>query len=516
MAPNAEHLFFVAYSGGAGAAWAMTVGDPITAYGPDSEWLREKSMATSFDVAPDGKAVTFHLREAKFHDGTDFNAQAVKFSLEWTLDPANAVIYAPSIDAIESVEVIDDRTVTVHLERVFAPIITNLGMNVGMPFSPTAFQERGLDGFYNNPAGTGPFRVKEWVTGSHTTFEKFPDYWREGAPYLDAWRWEEMPDDRVRAAAMEAGQLEAASISAGATDSIAALRRAGMQEFKGYSGPSLDHYNAARAPFNDIRVRMAAQMAVDRNGWNKALAGGEGYIYRGSVLPPGHPASYEVPEDQFPFPYNPQRARELLVEYAREKGVSLPLDTLGPFTCTEEQKALGCFDLPSQKMTMIATSSRANVARAELMKAYYEAVGFRVEIQIGAGEEQRKTFVTKEAGFSLRGFGLRPHPSGTLNSYMQYGGELNAGGWNTSPEQMEMDRLVRAAAETFDVAEQNKLYREAQKVYLEFALGGVKTGNAPSFWFMQPYVKWDQYPDQKWVRFNSDNTLKVYDLWLDK
>lgn len=518
MAPNTEHLFFVPYSGGAGAAWAMTVGDPLTAYGPDSEWFKEKSMAESFEVGADGKSVVFHLkRGVKFHDGTDFNAEAMKFSLDWALDPQNPVIYAPSINAIKEVKVIDAYTMSIHMERVFAPIITNLGMIVGMPFSPTAFKERGREGFHTKPVGTGPFMVKEWITGSHATFEKFPQYHRKGRPYLDAWQWMEIPDDRVRSAAMQAKELELASISASATDSIKAIREIqGIQEFKGYGGPSLDHYNAGRPPFDDIRVRQAAQMAIDRKAWNTALAGGEGYIYRGSVLPPGHAASFEVPEDQFPYPYNPEKAKQLLEEYAREKGLKLPLDTLGPFTCTPEQKALGCHDLRPGPITMIATSTRANVARAEFSKAYYEAVGFKIELVLGAGQEEQKTFTTKEAGFSLRGFGLRPHPSGTLDSYFGMGGNLNAGGWGTSAAQVEMDRLIKAASATYDMAEQNKLYKEAQKIYMEAALGGVKTGNAPSFWFAQPLVKWDQWPDPKWVRFNSDNSVKVYDLWLDK
>ena len=92
-------------------------------------------------------------------------------------------------------------------------------------------------------------------------------------------------------------------------------------------------------------------------------------------------------------------------------GMELPISTMAAYTCTAEQKELGCHDLPERPITITTTSSAGNIARAELSKAYYEAVGFKVEMDIGGGDEAKRTFVTKEASFSLRGFGLRPHPS---------------------------------------------------------------------------------------------------------
>jgi ABC-type transport system substrate-binding protein len=246
------------------------------------------------------------------------------------------------------------------------------------------------------------------------------------------------------------------------------------------------------------------------------MTGGNGYPYRGSVLPPSHGAAFEVAEEEFPYPYNPDRARELLEEYAAEKGLSLPLDSLGAFTCTAEQKALDCVDRPAgEPITIIVAASPANTQRAELSQAYYEAVGFDVELVIGAGDEATKTFVTKEAGFSLRGFGLRPHPSGSLDNYFGSGGSLNAGGWSLDPAQIEMDRLVKEAGATFDLEQQNTLYQQAQKIYMEAALGGVKTATEPSYHFAQPWVKMDK-DIRVWLKFASDESVKVYDIWLDR
>ena len=519
LGPNVEHLFHLTYSGGACAAWCMTVGDPLTAYGPDSEWIPEKSIAESFSMSEDKQTITFKLKPGLlFHDGTEVNADSVKFSLEFVLDRNNGAVTRPAIQSISSVDVIDNLTVAVNTSEVFAPIITNLGMTAGMPVSPTAFETRGKDGLESHgTVSTGPFVVKEWVTGSHIDYERFANYHREGMPYLDGWRWVVIPDDSVRAASLQAGSVHAAGIAHSAIDAIKSSRSVpGIQEFKGFAGPRMDHFNAARAPFDDIRVRQAAQMAMDRHAWNQAMTGGEGFAYTGSLVPPNHAASFSVPESEFPYPYDPDGARALLEDYAADMGISLPISTMAAFTCTEEQKATGCHDLPERPITITTTSSAGNIARAEISKAYYEAVGFKVEMEIGAGDEAKRTFVTKEASFSLRGFGLRPHPSGTFNSYLGYGGYWNNGGWGTSEAQLEIDRLVKKAAQTFEPNDQNYLYQEAQRLYMINALGGVRTAANPSYHFVSQDVMWEQYPDSKWVKYPSDASLKIHDVWLEQ
>lgn len=517
MAPNNNHVFFQQYTPGAGAAWAMTVGDPLMAYGPDSEWVKAKSMAESFDVSADGQTLTFTLKKGvKFHDGTDYNAQAHKFSLDWVLDPDNTAVTRPQIAVIDSVDVIDDYTLAIHTTRVYTPILNALGMMGGMPFSPTAWAAQGADGFKQNGApSTGPFMVREWIQGTRTTFDAFPDYHQPGKPYLDGWVWEEIADTQVRGAALQTGQIDLAEISPSDTDTIDALRNtSGITQFKNYAGVRMSHYNAARAPFDDKRVRMAAQMSMDLEAWDDVVQGGEGHIYRGSVLPPNSEFAYEV--ENFPYAYNPTEARRLLEEYAAEKGLTLPLKTLAAFTCTPEQAAAGCIDLPEQPITVTTTSNAADVKRAEFEIAFYNAVGFEAVLDLGSGNEASRTFVSKEATFSLRGFGVRPHPSGSFDSYMGYGGYWNEGGWSTAPKQMELQAVLEAAAATYDHAEQVRLYKEAQRIYMEEALGGVKLANNPQYWFAGAYVKWDGYPETKWAAYPSDSSMKIFDMWLDR
>lgn len=161
----------------------------------------------------------------KFHDGTDSNAEAVKFNLEWILDGKNGVGFRPQIEAIKTVTVIDPYTVQLGLDRVHSAIITNLGLRSAYAFSPTYFKEKGREALNSNPMGTGPFKVKEYVPGSHILFNKNPDYCIKGLPYLDEWRHKVIVDDRVRAGALQSRQIDfAGGIPPGAKDELAAAR----------------------------------------------------------------------------------------------------------------------------------------------------------------------------------------------------------------------------------------------------------------------------------------------------
>ncbi len=496
----------------------MMIGDPLMAYGKGSEWLPEKSMAESFEVSPDGQTITFKVRKGvKFHDGTDYNASVHAWNINWVLDPDNAAVTRPQISAIDKVTAIDDVTLEVHTDRVYTPLLNALGMMGGMPFSKIEYEENGEDHLRTfGSSSTGPFMIDEWIQGEKTVFLANREYYHQENtyPFLDAIVWVEIPDEQVRGAAIAAGQLDVADVNSKSTDVIAQLRDTdGLFEAKGMAGVRLSHHNAARAPFDDIRVRQAAQMAIDRKAWNDVIQGGEGHVYMGSVLPPTSAFAYEV--DEYMYEYDPEKARELLEDYAADKGLTLPLTTMSAFKCTDEQLEIGCTDLVEAPITVTTTTSAANVARAEFEAAAYNAVGFEVTMNLGEGKEGPRTFVTKEASFSLRGFGVRPHPAGSMDSYMGYGGYWNNGSYGTSDAQMELHETLQLAGKAFDYSEQVRLYKKAQQIYLEHALGGVKLANSAAFKYWSDSVRYDGYPDFTEVYYPSDTSLKLYGMWLE-
>ncbi|MBW2122011.1 MAG: ABC transporter substrate-binding protein, partial [Deltaproteobacteria bacterium] len=113
---------------------------------------------------PDPKTYIFKLRKGiKFHDGTEFNAEAVKFNLERVLDPKTKSRARGEISAIKSVEVLDAYTVKLNLAYPFSPLLAGLTDRAGFMISPTAFKKMGPDEFGRHPVGTGPFEFAEWV-----------------------------------------------------------------------------------------------------------------------------------------------------------------------------------------------------------------------------------------------------------------------------------------------------------------------------------------------------------------
>ena len=156
----------------------------LVKYGTD--FSLQPDLAQSWEIKNDGKQIVFKLRPGvKFHDGTPFDANAVKWNIEHRLDPAVASPQRQQLEPIiDNVQVIDPTTVAFNLKQPSPGLLGLLGERAGFMMSPAAAQKYGKE-FGSNPVGTGPFVFKEWVRGSHIAVEKNPAYWEAGKPYLD-------------------------------------------------------------------------------------------------------------------------------------------------------------------------------------------------------------------------------------------------------------------------------------------------------------------------------------------
>jgi peptide/nickel transport system substrate-binding protein len=157
----------------------------------DETTALEPGLAESWDIAPDGKTYTFHLRKGvKFHDGTDFNADTVVFSIGrmmkdrqikyfgkgWEIPaqerPPEYWVSMEMDDIVGSIEAVDEYTVVFKLKMVNAPFLANMGMDFADIISPTAFIKNPAE-FIRNPVGTGPFKFVSWVKDDRIILEKF-------------------------------------------------------------------------------------------------------------------------------------------------------------------------------------------------------------------------------------------------------------------------------------------------------------------------------------------------------
>ena len=175
--------------------------DRLLSVGEDGKY--KPALALSWDTSKDGKTVTFKLRQGVyFHDGTPFNAQAVKSNLD-NLIPPKATI----LPGITSVDVVDDYTVKLNLPSYNNLIFYHLALNLATyMYSPEALTKNGADWATTHPVGTGPFMLKEYEPNTSLKLVKNPNYWDKGLPYLDGIEIAMVPDPMTQMLAFKSGQ----------------------------------------------------------------------------------------------------------------------------------------------------------------------------------------------------------------------------------------------------------------------------------------------------------------------
>ncbi|MBD8037948.1 ABC transporter substrate-binding protein [Solibacillus sp. A46] len=274
-------------------------------------------LAKEWKVSDDGLTYTFQLQEGvTFHDGTDFNAEAViknvnrwKGGKEEDFYYFNSMFKAEGEDIIKDVTAEGDYTVVFTLSRPQAPFLKNLAMSPFGIASPTAFEASG-DSFGDQPVGTGPFKFVDWKRNDSITIEKFTEYWQEGLPKLDKVIFRSIPDNSARLNELMAGNIDLAdgiNPSDGKTvegdAELQLIERPSMNI--GYLG-----LTNTRAPFDNKLVRQAVNYAIDKQAIVDAFFEG-----RAEVAANPMPSSISGYNDAIsPYPYDPEKAKALLAE----------------------------------------------------------------------------------------------------------------------------------------------------------------------------------------------------------
>ncbi|MFG1277325.1 ABC transporter substrate-binding protein [Xanthobacter autotrophicus] len=301
---------------------AGNVFDGLVTYGFDLKPAPQ--LAESWEVAPDGLTITFHLRKGvTWHDGKPFTASDVKWSLEnvWkTIHPRNKALF----ENVSTVETPDDHTVVLKFSKPSLPIFSVLN-GVGAPILPKHLYEGTdiLNNPYNNkPVGTGPFVFKEWRKGEYLVLERNPAYWDAGKPYLDKLVFRVIPDAAARAAAIEKGEVQYAPFNPVPfrdVERLAALPNLKV-ETRGYEWLSPVLYfdlNVENPYLKDVRVRQAIAHAVDKAALAKVVWFGYG---KPAVSPiPSTLAAFHDPSVPA-YPFDPKKAEALLDEAGFKRG----------------------------------------------------------------------------------------------------------------------------------------------------------------------------------------------------
>jgi peptide/nickel transport system substrate-binding protein len=307
--------------------------EPLYQYEPGST-KPIPALATGCTANEDSTEWTCELREGvKFHDGTDFNADAVVFNFERWRFTDNPYHFDSQVfeyyeymwngfdenSMIQSVEKVDEYTVKFTLSEPLAPFLANLAMDMFAISSPAAIEEYGED--YGLPSagcvGTGPFKFVEWVEGDHITVEANEDYWG-GAPGVAEIVWRVIPDDSARFLALQAGDIHA--LEQAVVEDLQAAEE--NPDLYVETRPALNTGYLAfpfqTEEFQDINVREAVVHAINRQGLVENFYGKYGEVAN-NFLPPliwGHNDDIE------PWEYDPELSQQLLADAGYPDGLS--------------------------------------------------------------------------------------------------------------------------------------------------------------------------------------------------
>jgi peptide/nickel transport system substrate-binding protein len=407
-------------------------------------------LAREWSVSEDGLRWSLKLREGvKFHDGTDFNAEAVKVNLDRIADPATKSPYAIfALGPYASCEVIDQYTIELQMTRVYTVLPTALSTyGLGM-VSPAAIEQYGSD-LGRHLVSTGPFLLKEWVPRDHLTLIMNPEYdWASdrqphgGRPYLDEVTIYFIPDDATRATAFESGQIDMAAHVAPAD--WRQFEEAGnflttkipMENYP----PAGSHINVSKFPTDDVKVRQAIEHAINREEINEVFL--EGTAVEADGIVSTFAWAYE--SDSALYQFDPAKASALL-------------DESGWILDGDIRRKEG------DDLEIIYMTYPNLVALGEVIQAQLQSVGFRVEI-MAVDDPANKAEAQAGKHHLTWTYWEGVDPADLFKIFGAGENNVNiTDGWNFSHYSVpELDQLFEEGEATLDQEARQAIYSEIQ------------------------------------------------------
>ncbi|WP_324670330.1 glutathione ABC transporter substrate-binding protein [Geochorda subterranea] len=393
-------------------------------------------LATGWSVSEDGRTWRFYLRQGvRFHDGTPFNAEAVKFNIDRFLDPATGTQFISLLDMVEEVTVVNEYTVDITTKFPFAPLLVHLAYPATAISSPAQVRAMGAN-YGRHPVGTGPYKFAGQESGRYVYHVANPDYWG-GPPKLAGIRFIPIVDPATRVAALEAGNIDIAVRIP--YHEVERLRRVpGIRLIETQS--SRIQYvgiNVTRKPLDDVRVRRALNHAVDKQAIVQAILLGNGAVVD-SVVGPG--AFGYAPVMQ--YEYDPRKARQLLAEAGYPNGFEVDF-YISPGRYTSDGEI------------------------AQAVANYLEQIGLRVNLRRLEWSTYlgllNKPAAQSEHDLFLLGWGWASGDAHQGLTALFLSGEASNRGYYSNPK---VDALLRRQAETVDPAERAAVIKQAMEIIM--------------------------------------------------
>lgn len=454
----------------------------------DDEGLPQPWLAESWEISEDGKVITFKIREGvKFHDGTDLDANAVKFTYDRILDPEMAAPYKSLVETLESVDAPDATTAVFNFSEPYAPFFTNSTI-IGI-ISPAAVEAFG-DDFGHNPVGTGPFMFKEWQPGTKIIFERYPDYvnyrgddTNKGPAYVDGIEYYIIGEAATRTAAFENQEIDLTSVEF--------VDVARFSETPGLAIISLEAANnfnyvefSNSPPFDNVALRQAIASAINTDSIIELA-------YLGNAT-----------ANQCPLPVgNAAFDAELCAEHGYSFDLEQAKQHLADAGLTDSD-GNGFVEQDGEELAVTLWSYSGFPERQtamEIMQADFNAMGLKTELQSVDFGALQPMMESGETGMDFMRW--------TLVDQSILSALFKSPGWTGQTEDPELDALLDVANTTVEPEARLVASHEAMTYVLDNALV------APILTDWLIVATHDYVKNYHW---DALNTPRLNDVWLER
>ena len=415
----------------------------------DKDLKLEGELAESWEISPDGKRITFHLRKGvKWHDGAPLTSDDVMFTYRRMIDPSTPTAYGEDFKQVKRAAAPDPHTFVVEYARPFAPALASWGMHVLPKHLLENYPDISKSPLNKKPVGTGPYRFVEWKTGEKVVFDASPDYF-EGKPYIARVITRVIPDQATMFLELKSGGVDTMALTppqyVRQTDT--AEFRKSFNKFKyTASGYTYLGFRLSHPFFKDRRVRQAVAHAADK----KALIDGVLLGLGQEATGPYKPGTWAYNPNVRKYPHDPSLAKALLAEAGwKEKDGALVKDGQ-PFEFTV--------------LTNAGNDARAKTAA--ILQQNLAEVGIRMKIRTVEWAAFINEFIDKRKFDAvILGWNITPDPDqfDIWHSTKTGPKELNHVGF-ANPE---VDRLLDEGRRTFDLEKRKKAYFRIQEILAE-------------------------------------------------
>ncbi|MGD6994822.1 glutathione ABC transporter substrate-binding protein [Sutcliffiella horikoshii] len=402
---------------------------------PDLDMKPQPGLAKEWEQIDD---VTweFTLREGVyFHDGTVFNADAVKATFDRLLDPKTASPQAEKLGMIDDIEIVDEYTVRFHLSAAYAPLLSILSANEGSIISPKALSENPKK-LWEHPVGTGPFAFDYWKPGQEISLKKNEKYWGD-KPKINQVVFKVVPEDTTRLAMIETGEAHVNDqVPITEIERIAASETLNLYRADGL-GIEFLGFNVQKAPFDQLEVRKAITQAIDRKAVLKGVFQNSGMLANS----PMSPKVFGYSDDVKPYDYDLENAKALLQEAGLE----------------------------GLKVTITTNDRKERINVAEVVQSQLKKIGINAEVEVLEWGAYIEALNNGEHEMFVGGWG-NATGDGDYNQFNVFHSSSHGGAGNhTYYNNPEVDRIIEDARKEIDDESRKSLYEQAMKLEMEDA-----------------------------------------------